>query len=88
MQFNPILAKAQIPRRGFHALRHTGATLLLLRGANLKAVSQRLGHANVETTLRTYAHVLPPMEDQIVGILVELFRPAATVRLQDQGEAG
>ena len=34
-------------------------TALLGRGHSLKAVSQRLGHANVELTLRVYAHVLP-----------------------------
>lgn len=43
----------------FHDLRHTHATWLLTNGVDLKTVSERLGHADEATTLRTYAHVLP-----------------------------
>ena len=40
----------------FHDLRHTHATLLVSSGLNIKAVSSRLGHANVGITLDLYAH--------------------------------
>ena len=43
----------------FHTLRHTHATMLLQAGIDPKAVQARLGHADVATTLRTYAHVMP-----------------------------
>jgi integrase len=43
----------------FHDLRHTVASLLLSKGHSLKAVSQRLGHANSTMTLRVYAHTMP-----------------------------
>ena len=43
----------------FHDLRHTVASLLLSTGHSLKAVSQRLGHANPTMTLRVYAHTMP-----------------------------
>jgi integrase len=43
----------------FHDLRHTHATILLSAGINPRAVSERLGHANVETTLSIYGHALP-----------------------------
>ena len=43
----------------FHSLRHTHATTLLMTGADLKTVSERLGHANPATTLNKYSHVLP-----------------------------
>lgn len=41
----------------FHALRHTHATMLIEAGVPVKAVSDRLGHGNVRTTLETYVHV-------------------------------
>ncbi len=48
-----------LPEPRFHDLRHTHATTLLARGHSIKAVSQRLGHASIEITLKVYAHVLP-----------------------------
>jgi Phage integrase family len=48
-----------LPRIRFHDLRHTHATSLLSHGHSIKAVSQRLGHADIEATLAVYAHVLP-----------------------------
>jgi len=47
----------------FHALRHAAATLLIVEGVPVKAVSEMLGHSDIATTLRIYAHVLPPMHD-------------------------
>ena len=41
----------------FHSLRHTYASLLLLAGTPPIVVARQLGHLNIETTLRTYAHV-------------------------------
>ena len=43
----------------FHKLRHTHATWLLVGGADMRTVQERLGHADVRTTLALYAHVLP-----------------------------
>lgn len=43
----------------FHTLRHTHATYLLANGYPMRAVSQRLGHSDVRTTMTIYAHVLP-----------------------------
>lgn len=47
------------PRATFHTLRHTHATMLLQSGTDMRTVSERLGHAQVSTTLETYAHVMP-----------------------------
>lgn len=56
-------------------LRHTSATLLLKEGVNVKIVPERLGHANIGTTLDTYAHVSPSMQQQAAdGIDAALFR--------------
>lgn len=43
----------------YHTLRHTHATWLLQQGVDMRTVSERLGHADVATTMRLYAHVLP-----------------------------
>lgn len=40
-----------------HGFRHTHATLLLEAGLNIKDVQERLGHANIKTTLGIYSHV-------------------------------
>jgi site-specific recombinase XerD len=45
-----------------HWLRHSHATALLLAGVPVHVVSRRLGHADVQTTLETYAHVTEEAE--------------------------
>jgi integrase len=48
-----------VPGIRLHDLRHTHATLLLVKGTPVKVVSERLGHANPTITLNVYAHVMP-----------------------------
>ena len=56
-------------RMRVHDFRHSHATLLINRGANIVAVSRRLGHANVQQTLKTYTHLLKENEDLALSIL-------------------
>ncbi len=46
-----------------HSLRHTAATLNLLRGGSLEATKQLMRHANLSTTL-LYAHHLEEMKEE------------------------
>ena len=47
------------PRITIRELRHSHATLLLDKGAELEAVSKRLGHSSIKITESIYAHHLP-----------------------------
>lgn len=72
--FDPLMRKAGVPRIRFHDLRHTAATLMIAAGVPVKVVSEMLGHADVGTTLRIYAHVLPNMQRdaaQVLGLLLD-----------------
>lgn len=50
---------AGVPSIRLHDLRHTFATIALRRGVQATVVSRYLGHSDIATTLRTYAHVIP-----------------------------
>jgi len=72
--FKPLLKKINVPASfKFHDLRHTHATLLLLKGIAVKVVSERLGHSTVAMTQDTYAHVLPEMQAEVVKVLDGVF---------------
>jgi integrase len=71
---HPISKELNIPEIRFHDLRHTHATLLLKAGANIKAVSERLGHTSVAITLNTYSHLLPDMQKDAVKMLDDLLK--------------
>ena len=69
----PLLQRAGLPPMTFHQLRHTAATILLLKNVNPKIVSEMLGHANIAITLDTYSHVLPNMQHSAVVAMEEAF---------------
>jgi integrase len=62
--FKRICTVAGLEGFSMYHLRHTCATLLLLAGVHPKVVSERLGHADITTTLNVYAHVLPTMQKE------------------------
>ncbi|WP_156289549.1 tyrosine-type recombinase/integrase [Oceanobacillus salinisoli] len=42
----------------FHGLRHTHASILLYKKVSIYYVSERLGHADIDTTYKNYSHVI------------------------------
>ncbi|WP_244943651.1 tyrosine-type recombinase/integrase [Streptomyces inhibens] len=47
------------PKDGFHALRHTYASIMLEAGESVVAVARWLGHSSPAVTLGYYAHFMP-----------------------------
>ncbi len=64
--FKVIHYQLGIPCR-FHDFRDTHATRLIEAGADIKAVSKRLGHSTVEFTYNIYVRVTTKMEEEIVS---------------------
>ena len=50
-----------------HKLRHCNATMLLNMGVELKAISDHLGHCDINVTANTYADVLEGMKRNIAA---------------------
>ena len=68
--FYAIVQRAGLPRDlRIHDLRHTAATLMLANGVHVKVVSERLGHADIAFTLKTYGHVLPGMDESAAAMM-------------------
>lgn len=71
--YDRLVASAGVKRIRIHDLRHTYATLAIQAGIPIKVVSESLGHADIATTLRTYAHVQPTQRTELavkVGTLL------------------
>ena len=63
--FKVINYELKIPCR-FHDFRDTHATRLIEQGADIKAVSKRLGHSSIMTTYNIYVRVTDKMETETV----------------------
>lgn len=62
--FRSELQRAQLKRIRPHDLRHTHASLMLLGGVPIHVVSERLGHADISTTIKLYGHLLPTSDHE------------------------
>lgn len=65
-------ARYKMPKIRFHDMRHTHATILLQNKINPNVVAERLGDT-VEMVLKTYAHVLPSMQEEVAETLNKIF---------------
>jgi integrase len=53
-----ICRQKKLPLIGFHALRHTFASILIRQGVDILRVSRLLGHSRASTTLDRYGHLI------------------------------
>lgn len=60
----------------FHTLRHTHATWMILNGADIVTVKERLGHAKESTTLALYGHLMPGRDAAAVAAFAEFAQRA------------
>jgi integrase len=58
-----------------HDLRHSHASLLVEMDVNIKAIQERLGHQDIETTLNTYSHLYPTKQQEVADMLNKLIEP-------------
>lgn len=58
----------------FHQMRHSFATNAICAGCGFVAVSRWLGHKDINTTLRVYAHLLPQIAEKMVATVDELMK--------------
>ena len=67
--FARIVKRAGLENVRFHDLRHTFASLALLRGAKPKVISEALGHSSVAFTMDTYSHIIEGMQEDAMALL-------------------
>ena len=76
--FSRIARQAGLGSVRFHDLRHTFASLMLLRGAKPKVISEALGHASVAFTMDTYSHIISGMQEEAMALLDEVLSAGVT----------
>jgi len=69
--FTEMCESAGIEAYTLYDLRHTYASLLLMRGASPQYVQRQLGHETLSTTLRYYAHWIPKETKESCAHLID-----------------
>ena len=72
--FTKIVAKNNLEPIRFHDLRHTSASLLIHKGMNLKAVSERLGHSSINITNDIYTHTFESAKVECAMAFDDIFK--------------
>ncbi|MDD2572542.1 MAG: tyrosine-type recombinase/integrase [Eubacteriales bacterium] len=67
-----LCRQCKIPVISIHGLRHTHASLLLFTGVSIASVARRLGHSSINTTQKTYLHIIQELENQDIDLVMRL----------------
>ncbi|MGV0171115.1 site-specific integrase [Bacillus velezensis] len=81
---NKILKKTltdlKIEPISIHGLRHTHASVLLYKKISIYYVSERLGHAKIDTTLNYYSHIIKELREEDTRNTLDLFEKMPGVK--------
>ena len=86
--WHPALRRAGLRSIRIHDARHTHASLLIGSGADVVAVSRRLGHSNPSITLGTYSHAFARRDTVPLGEHLAAFMKTETSGLKLQAVGG
>ena len=71
---NDILSRyckrANVRVISIHGLRHTHASILLFAGVSIASVARRLGHSSMNTTQKTYLHIIQELENRDIDLVM------------------
>mgnify|MGYP000956691105 FL=1 len=62
--------RANVPVISIHGLRHTHASILLFAGVSIASVARRLGHSSMNTTQKTYLHIIQELENRDIDLVM------------------
>jgi integrase len=88
--FRTVRDKLGLSSVTFHGLRHFSATALAGRGVGIRTIAGRLGHANPNLTLRTYAHFLEVADREAadaMGVLATGFSSGSKSSVKEVGRS-
>ena len=68
---NSAIRRSGVKKIRIHDFRHSHATILINQGMNIVAVSKRLGHSDVNITLKVYTHLLEEKNAEITDLLTK-----------------
>lgn len=67
--FKQGIKKSKVKPIRLHDLRHSHATNLINKGANIVAVSKRLGHSDIKMTIHTYTKILEKTDEELIKLI-------------------
>lgn len=62
---NDAIKKSGVKKITLHDFRHSHASNLIANGINIVAVSKRLGHSDINMTMKVYAHLMEKNESEL-----------------------
>ena len=86
-RFKKLAAAAGLPEIDLHAVRHSYATAGRNAKIDWKALSQRIGHADVAFTMKQYVQTDLEADRQVANTLAELIIGGALASMDSTGSA-